>query len=102
MYKRQLIGIGILYYNQAIDLQEKAQAELDDTKYMALVSEFETALRNAIEPFESAYNVSKVNEIKVNIAEYLKNIYYRFREESADFMAKYEKYNEVVATGNPL
>ncbi len=101
-YEFGLIGIGILYYNQAIDLQEKAQAELDDTKYMALVSEFETALRNAIEPFESAYNVSKVNEIKVNIAEYLKNIYYRFREESADFMAKYEKYNEVVATGNPL
>lgn len=100
-YEFGLIGIGILYYNQAIDIQEKAQAELDDAKYMKLVEEFETALKNAIEPFEQAYSVSKNNEIKVNIAEYLKNIYYRFRDQDAKYMDGYTKYNEVVSTGIP-
>ena len=101
-YEYGFIGIGILYYNEALDLQTKAQEELDDAKYMALVEEFETALKNAIDPFEKAYEISKNNEIKVNIAEYLKNIYYRFRDQSADYQAKYEKYDEVVSTGNPL
>lgn len=101
-YEYGLIGIGILYYNQAIDIQDKAQAELDDAKYMALVEEFEKTLKNAIEPFEKAYTISKNNDIKVNIAEYLKNIYYRFRDESPENAAAYEKYNEVVSTGNPL
>ena len=101
-YEYGFIGIGILYYNQALDLQTKAQEEMDDTKYMELVAQFETALKNAIEPFEKAYSISKTNEIKVNIAEYLKNIYYRFRDENADYKAGYDKYNEVVSTGNPL
>ena len=101
-YEYGFIGIGILYYNQALDLQTKAQEELDDAKYEALVKDFETALKNAIEPFEKAYAISKNNEIKVNIAEYLKNIYYRFRDQDADYQTKYEKYDEVVSTGNPL
>lgn len=101
-YEYGFIGIGILYYNQALDLQTKAQEELDDAKYMALVEEFETALKNAIDPFEKAYEVSKNNDIRVNIAEYLKNIYYRFRDQSPEYQAKYEKYDQVVATGNPL
>lgn len=99
-YEFGFIGIGILYYNQALDLQTKAQEEMDDTKYMELVGQFETALKNAIEPFEKAFAVSKSNDIKVNIAEYLKNIYYRFRDENPDYQAKYEKYNEIVSTGN--
>lgn len=101
-YEFGFIGIGIMYYNQALDLQTKAQEELDDEKYMALVAQFETALKNAIEPFEKAYEVSKDNSIKVNVAEYLKNIYYRFSSENADYKAKYERYAEVVSTGNPL
>ena len=101
-YEYGFIGIGTLYYNKALDLQTKAQEELDDAKYMALVEEFEVALKNAIEPFEKAYTVSKDNGIRVTIAEYLKNIYYRFRDENPDYAAKYEKYSEVVSTGNPL
>lgn len=100
-YEFGFIGIGILYYEKALELQDKAQAELDDAKYMALIEEFETALKNAIEPFEKAYAVSKSDDIKVNIAEYLKNIYYRFRSESPEYQANYEKYDRVVSTGKP-
>ncbi len=98
-YEFGFIGAGILYYEQAIELQEKASNELDDNKYNALVVEFEQALKNALEPFEKAYAVSKDNSLKVNIAEYLKNIYYRFSSNGPEYEAGYKKYDEVVKTG---
>ena len=98
-YEFGFIGAGILYYEQAIELQEKASNELDDKKYNALVVEFEQALKNALEPFEKAYAVSKDNTLKVNVAEYLKNIYYRFNSNGPEYEAGYKKYDEVVKTG---
>ena len=96
------IGKGIMYYNIAIELQEKAANELDDAKWAALNDQFTAALKNAREPFENAYNVSKDDALRVNIAEYLKNIYYRFSSEGPEYEAGYKKYNEVVKTGKPL
>ena len=100
-YEFGYIGAGILYYNNAIDIQEKAANEFDDKKYEALVKEFETALENAYEPFIKAYEVSKDDAIKVNVAEYLKNICYRFQEKDAKYKDGYTKFNEVVKTGQP-
>ena len=101
-YEFGYIGVGILYYNQAIELQEKAANEFDDKKYEALVAEFNKALKSAIEPFEKAYEVSKDNSIKVNIAEYLKNIYYRFSSEGQEYMDGYKKYDDVVKSGQAM
>jgi tetratricopeptide (TPR) repeat protein len=98
-YEFGFIGAGILYYNQALKFQEKAANEYNDAAYMKLVEGFEKALENAAEPFEKAYAISKDNGIKVSIAEYLKNIFYRFSSKGADYEAKYNKYNEVVKTG---
>ena len=98
-YEFGFIGAGILYYELAIELQEKASAELDDKKYNELVKEFENALLSALEPFEKAYNVSKDNQLKVSVAEYLKNIYYRFSSNGPEYEAGYKKYDEVVKTG---
>jgi tetratricopeptide (TPR) repeat protein len=97
-YEYGYIGAGILYYELAIELQDKASNELDDKKYMALVEEFEKTLMNALDPFEKAYAVSKDNELKVNVAEYLKNIYYRFISNGPEFEEGYKKYDEVVKT----
>ena len=93
------IGKGVMFYNMAIDLQEKASNELDDKKYMALVEKFETALMSALAPFEKAYSVSQDNSLKVSIAEYLKNIYYRFRTKAAEYEDGFNKYSEIVKTG---
>lgn len=98
-YEFGLIGIGILYYNEAIEIQDKAQQEFDDAKYAALVEEFEQALLNAVEPFEKAFEVTKDKQIKVSIAEYLKNIYFRFRDKDAKYEEGYNKYNTIVANG---
>ena len=98
-YEFGFIGAGILYYELAIELQDKAGEELDDKKYNELVEQMEQALMNALEPFEKAYNVSKDQQLKVSVAEYLKNIYYRFSSNGPEYEAGYKKYDEVVKTG---
>ncbi len=98
-YEFGYIGIGILYYNEALEIQDKAATEMDDAKYMKLVEEFETALMNAAEPFEKAFEITKDKNIKVNIAEYLKNIYYRFRDEDPKYKEAYDRYDKIVANG---
>ena len=98
-YEFGYIGAGILYYNQALEIQDKAAAELDNAKYEALVVEFENSLHSALEPFEKAFATSKDDSIRVNIAEYLKNIYYRFSTKGANYEEGYKKYNEIAKTG---
>lgn len=95
-YEYGFIGEGTMFYNRAIELQTKAQEEIDDAKYMALVKEFEESLRSCIAPFEKAFEITKDANIKAGIASYLKNAFYRFREESAENQTKYEKYAEIA------
>ena len=98
-YEYGHIGKGIMFYNMAIELQDKAANELDDKKYAVLVEKFENALLNSLEPFEAAYSVSKDDSIKISIAEYLKNIYYRFQTKGEKYEDGYKKYDEIVKTG---
>ena len=99
-YEFGYIGAGILFYERAVELSDKASNEFDDKKYEALVAQVEEALLNALEPFEKAFSVSKDPSLKVSIAEYLKNIYYRFSSKGAQYEEGYNKYNEIVRTGN--
>jgi len=89
-------GQGALLYDKAVMLSEKAQNEFDDAKYNALVKEYEQVLLDAIEPFEKAFEVSQNPQVKLNAAEYLKNIYYRFSSVEDKYMQGYNKYNEYV------
>ena len=95
-YEYGLIGIGILYYESAIEFQTKAQDELDDKKYYELVELFEKDLLAAYEPFEKAFNISKDANVTSTIAEYLKNICYRFREKDPKFEEGFKKYTEIL------
>lgn len=96
-YEYGYIGMGVLYYNEALEIQEKASNEMDDDKYMAYMAEFETTLKNCIEPFETAYGISTNEAVKNTVAEYLKNACFRFRTESPEYQAKYDKYAAIVA-----
>ena len=86
------LGIGMMYYDNAIAIQEKANEEFDDAKYMALNNQMEEALASAIEPFEAAFEKSNDMQIKVAVAEYLKNIYFRLRDKDASYPEKNAKY----------
>ena len=97
-YEYGYIGKGIYLYNHAVELQEKASFEMDDAKYAMLVEEYDKTLKAAIEPFEKAYEVSKDEELKTTVADYIKNACFRFRYDPA-YKEKYEKYEAVVASG---
>lgn len=96
-YEFGYIGEGLLLYNEAADIQEKAQEELDDAKYMVLVEQFEAALKGCIAPLEKAIEITKDNETKLGVAEYLKNATYRFRDSDPSIAEKYEKYVKMLA-----
>ena len=69
---------------------------MDDAKYEALIEEVNNSLKNAIEPFEQSYKLAEGDlELQVAIAEYLKNIFFRFRTQSDEYMAAYEKYDAI-------
>ncbi|MCQ2176514.1 MAG: hypothetical protein MJY41_01070 [Bacteroidales bacterium] len=95
-YEYGYIGLGVLYYNLAVEIQEAAQNEFDDAKYMVLVEKFESTLKSCVEPFEKAFEITSDNAVKVSVAEYLKNACFRFRED-AEYSGKYETYNKFVA-----
>jgi tetratricopeptide (TPR) repeat protein len=88
-------AIGSTYYDKAVEIQSKASEEVDDKKYEAMVKQLETYLETAIAPFEKCYEVSTDKEIKAVVAEYLKNIYFRFREKGDSYKAGFEKFNAI-------
>ena len=87
------LGLGVLYYDQAIDIQTKASEELDDNKYYALIQELDSTLEKAIAPFEQAFSQTQDKELQMAVAEYLKNIYFRLREKNPEYEALSKKYD---------
>ncbi|MBQ6073741.1 MAG: hypothetical protein IJK90_07515 [Bacteroidales bacterium] len=94
------LGLGVLYYDRAIELQTKAGEELDDNKYMALVKEMDDTLEKAIAPFEKSFALTQDAELKVAVAEYLKNIYFRLRDKNPEYEALSKKYEAIVKGEN--
>jgi len=95
-YEYGHIGKGVYLYNTAIKIAEAASNEMDDAKWRKLSEEFEVTIKSCVEPFEKAFALTKDEGVKVGIAEYLKNVCFRFREDP-EYLAKYDKYNAVVA-----
>ena len=89
-------SIGILYYDMAVEIQNKALEEQDDDKYYALLEEMEGFLVMAIEPFEKSFLLWDNAEAKAEIAIYLKNIYYRMQgKDEEKYKDLYEKYRDI-------
>lgn len=95
-YEFGYVASGLLYWDEAVKIQEEAEKEFNDRKYQALVEKFDAALQNAIPCFETAFNVSKDKGVRVSLADYLKNIFFRFRDKGDEYQANYEKYNNFV------
>ena len=92
-------SIGDVLYNEALKIQDKASLEMDNAKYEAMMVQFDKVLRNAIVPFEKAFEVTDDNEIKIVVAEFLKNIYFRFRDSGEQYKVKYDHYKAICDNG---
>ncbi len=95
-YEFGYIGEGQFWYNKAVDIQDRASAEMDNAKYEALMGEFNVALKNCIEPFEKAFNITKDESIKLAICEYLKQACYRFSYDDPVYKEKYDYYDGLL------
>ena len=87
---------GKTYYDWAVTIQEKANMESDDAKYVVLLEQLDKTLESAIAPLESAFGKTEDVELKNYVAELLKNVYYRFRDKNEEYKANYEKYNSFL------
>ena len=89
------IGKGLLYYNYAAELKDKANFEESVAKYEELDAKSQQAYLDSMEPFEQAFAVTKDAILKKNIADFLKSIYYRFSSEEK-YLELYKKYDAIV------
>ena len=95
-YVYGILSVGVLYYDRAVEIQTAANDEMNDAKYNALMTEFEETLEKAVAPFEESFKMTEDAEIKSAVAEYLKNIYFRFRSRGDEYMEKYNFYNDYL------
>lgn len=97
-YEYGFIGCGQMYYDLAVEVSNAAAMEADWKKYDVMMEQANGYLKKSMEPFENAFNISKDSEVRLIIAEYLKNIYFRFRTQDDAFMKNYEKFKEICDT----
>ncbi len=98
-YAFSYIGKGLLLSSRAEAILKEANDDitLNQAQYDAKVEEYYKMLKSSIEPFEKGFNLSTDPSVKSGIAAYLKSVCFRFREESADYMSKYEFYSKAAA-----
>ncbi len=87
---------GKTYYDWAVAIQEQANMEADDNKYMELLNQLDETLEKSLAPLESAFTKAPDDELKAYVAELLKNVYFRFRDKDDNYKANYEKYNSYL------
>ena len=75
--------------------QDKRFPELDNDKYNKMCEEADALLKSAIEPLEKGYELAEGTN-KMVAAENLKVIFFSLREQSAEYEANYNKYNEII------
>lgn len=91
------VGEGLLLYERAIEYATQANEAVADADYRKYLALYEETMPKAIEPFEKAFELAADNpKLQSGIAEYLKNIYYRFSSDSETYMAGYKKYNDFL------
>ena len=93
-YEMGYYGEGVMWYNRALEIQEEANAlpYSEYKKYDALQEELSATLKKCLKPFETAFSVSENDTVKQSAADYLKRIYFIFRNEAPENKANYEKY----------
>jgi tetratricopeptide (TPR) repeat protein len=86
-------NLGALYYNKAVEFV-KESGEIKDWR-SPRIKELEalanTEFKRSLEPFLKAHELQPNDKFAL---ENVKNIYFRFREESPEMMNKYNEYND--------
>ena len=88
-------NIGVLYYNNGVKFIEEANKvpAREVEKYDSLLEKASIEFKQSIPYMEKSHELEKTNEV---VLETLRNLYFRFRNESAEYMQKYEEINKII------
>lgn len=88
-----LYNLAALYFNQGVKILEEANKvpAREVEKYDDLIGKSNTEFKKSIPYMERALEIEPEN---LQTIESLRNLYFRFRNESDDYMKKYEEINE--------
>ncbi|MDR3187604.1 MAG: hypothetical protein LBT94_00245 [Prevotellaceae bacterium] len=86
-------NLGALYYNRAVEYIKEAQEIKDwkDPKIKELEKQANDEFKRSLAPFKKAHELQPNDKYAL---ENVKNIYFRFRDESKEMMDLYNLYNE--------
>ncbi|MBS3807162.1 MAG: tetratricopeptide repeat protein [Bacteroidales bacterium] len=85
-----LYNLGVLYFNEGVDIVSKANQTKDDAEYKKLRDQANEKFKQAIPYMERALEV-KPDE--TNVLNTLKTLYYRLRTEDPKYLEKYKEVN---------
>jgi tetratricopeptide (TPR) repeat protein len=84
--------LGRVYYDRGAEIQNAAIDIRDVKEYDAELEKANVEFKKSLKPFEKAF---KLNPTERAFVDALRSVYYRFREESPEMMANYEKYKAI-------
>lgn len=86
-----LYNLGVLYYNEGVDLVTKANKTKDDQEYQKLRSNANEKFKQALPYMERALEVKPQDQ---NVLSTLKTLYYRLRTQDEKYIKKYKQVNK--------
>lgn len=89
------VNQGVVYYNMGVEFITKSQTiDVNNQKeYDRLLKEADVQFKKSLEKFLVAYGINSKDKF---VVENIKNIYFRFRNESEDMKKKYEEFNQIL------
>lgn len=90
------IGAAILLGNKAQEFADKAYTEMDNKKYEALIGESNKNLAESLDLMLKAYEVSKDENLKVSVANVIKEYSFQLRNTDPKYMEINKKFNEIL------
>ena len=97
-YDMAFYGLGTTILKRGEDLVDQMNA-LDVRewkKYDEMKAQLDGLYKQALVPFESCYNCSKIPEVKAAAADFMKRLNFQLRGEGAEYQAAYDKWTAIV------
>jgi tetratricopeptide (TPR) repeat protein len=86
-----LYNLGVLYYNEGVDLVSKANKTKDDAKYKKLRQQANEKFQKALPYMERALEIKPQD---TNVLSTLQTLYYRLRTQNEEYLKKYKQVKQ--------
>jgi hypothetical protein len=88
-----LYNMGVLYFNEGVDLETNANKTKDEEEYKKLKNQAKEKFLKALPYMEQAHEAKPDDR---SVMSTLKTLYYRLRTEDEKYLEKYKQINEKI------